>query len=56
MLFLSGVQVSFFYYPNEVVKDFIKVEEMPNLRIASILDIAVMKVIACVAAGQGDYA
>ena len=46
MLFLSGVQVSFFYYPNEVVKDFIKVEEMPNLRIASILDIAVMKVIA----------
>ena len=46
MLFLSGVQVSFFYYPNELVNDFVKVEEMPNLRIASVLDIAVMKVIA----------
>ena len=43
---LNGVQVSFFYYPNKVLKDFIKVEEMPNLKFASILDIATMKVVA----------
>ena len=43
---LNGVQVSFFYYPNKVLKDFIKVEEMPNLNFASILDIATMKVVA----------
>ena len=43
---LNGIQVSFFYYPNKVLKDFIKVEEMPNLNFASILDIATMKVVA----------
>lgn len=43
---LNGVQVSFFYYPNKVLKDFIKVEEMPNLKFASILDIAIMKLVA----------
>lgn len=43
---LNGVQVSFFYYPNKVLKDFKKVEEMPNLNFASILDIATMKVVA----------
>ena len=43
---LSGVQVSFFYYPNKVIKDFVKTEEMPKLKIASILDIAVMKMVA----------
>ena len=43
---LNGVQVSFFYYPNKVLKNFIKLEEMSNLKIASILDIAVMKLVA----------
>ena len=43
---LNGVQVSFFYYPNEVLADFTKAEEMPNLKIASIFDIAVMKLVA----------
>ena len=43
---LNGVQVSFFYYPNEVIKDFVKAEEMPKLKIASVLDIAVMKMVA----------
>ena len=43
---LNGVQVSFFYYPNKVLKDFVKVEEIPNLKIASVLDIAIMKVVA----------
>lgn len=43
---LDGVQVSFFYYPNPVIKDFIQVEEMPKLKMASILDIAIMKVVA----------
>lgn len=43
---LNGVQVSFFYYPNKVINDFEKVKEMPNLKLASILDIAVMKIVA----------
>ena len=43
---LNGVQVSFFYYPNKVLKDFVKPEEMPKLKIASALDIAIMKVVA----------
>ena len=43
---INGVQVSFFYFPNKVIKEFINVEEMPNLKIASILDIAVMKIVA----------
>ena len=43
---LNGVQVSFFYYPNKVLADFIKAEEIPQLNIASILDIAVMKLVA----------
>lgn len=43
---LNGVQVSFFYYPNPVIKEYIIPEEMPKLKMASILDIAVMKVVA----------
>lgn len=43
---LSGVQVSFFYYPNELINEFVKVEEMSKLRIASVMDIAVMKITA----------
>ena len=43
---LNDVQVSFFYYPNKVIKDFIKTEEMPSLKIASVLDIAIMKIVA----------
>lgn len=43
---LNGVQVSFFYYPNKVLLNFTKAKEMPNLNIASILDIAVMKLVA----------
>ena len=43
---LNGVQVSFFYYTNKVIKDFVKAEEMPKLKIASVLDISVMKIVA----------
>ena len=43
---LNGVQISFFYYPNKVIKEYIIPEEMPKLKMASILDIAVMKVVA----------
>ena len=43
---LNGVQVSFFYYPNSVIKEFVNPKEMPKLKLASILDIAVMKVVA----------
>ena len=43
---LNGVQVSFFYYPNPVIEKYIIPKEMPKLKIASILDIAIMKVVA----------
>lgn len=43
---LDGVQVSFFYYPNKVINEFITTDEMPNFKMASILDIAVMKIVA----------
>lgn len=45
-IILNGVQVSFFYYPNKVIQDFVKTDEMPKLKIASILDIAIMKIVA----------
>ena len=40
------MQVSFFYYPNNVLKEFIKTNEIENLKMASIIDIAAMKVAA----------
>ncbi len=43
---LNGVQISFFYYPNPVIKEFVKTEQMPKLNMASVLDIAVMKIVA----------
>ena len=43
---LNGVQVSFFYFPNPILKEFIMTEDMPNLKMASILDIAIMKLVA----------
>ena len=45
-LILNGVQISFFYYPNPLIDNVIKVEEMPNLKMASIIDIAIMKIVA----------
>lgn len=48
---LNGVQISFFYYPNKVVKEFVTSDEIPNLKLASVLDIAVMKIVAI--AGRG---
>ena len=43
---LNNVQVSFFYFPNKVINNFEKTAEIPKLNLASILDIAVMKVVA----------
>ena len=43
---VNGVQISFFYYPNKIIKNLIIQEEMPKLKLASILDIAVMKLVA----------
>lgn len=43
---LDGVQVSFFFYPNNVINEFVKNEDIPNLNFASILDIAAMKIAA----------
>lgn len=49
---IDGVQVSFFYYPNVVINEYVTTDEIPNLKMASILDIAIMKVIAI--AGRGS--
>lgn len=43
---LNGVQVSFFYYPNKMINKLVTVPEMPKLKMASILDIAIMKIVA----------
>lgn len=43
---LDGVQISFFYYPNKVINEFVHTTEMPKLKIASILDIAIMMIVA----------
>ena len=43
---LNGVQVSLFYYPNKIINELVKPQEMPKLRMASILDIAIMKIVA----------
>ncbi len=43
---LNDVQISFFYYPNPILKEFVQVKEMPNLKMASIIDIAIMKIVA----------
>ena len=45
-IILNGVQVSFFYYPNPLIKELVEVEEMPKLKMASVLDIAIMKIVA----------
>ncbi len=45
-IILNGVQVSFFYYPNKVINNFVTADELPKLKMASVLDIAVMKVVA----------
>lgn len=45
-IILNGVQVSFFYYPNSIIKELITTKEIPKLKMASVLDIAVMKVAA----------
>lgn len=43
---LDDVQVSFFYYPNTIIGEIVEVQDIPNLKLANILDIAVMKVVA----------
>lgn len=43
---LDGVQVSFFYYPNKIVDNLVHTNDITNLRLASILDIAIMKIVA----------
>lgn len=34
---LEGVQVSFFYYPNKMINQYVTSEEMPNLKMASVI-------------------
>ncbi len=43
---LNGIQLTFLYFNNNLVEDTIKVEEIDRLCLASIKDIAIMKLIA----------
>lgn len=43
---LNGVQVSFFYFPNKLIDEFLVPKEMSKLKIANVLDITVMKLVA----------
>lgn len=43
---LNGVQVSFFYFPNKLIEELVEPKDIPKLKIASVLDIAVMKLVA----------
>lgn len=43
---INGVQVSFFYYPNAVINEYVTTKEISKLKMASVLDIAIMKVVA----------
>lgn len=43
---LDEVQLTFLYFPNELIKELIKVDNYNNLYLASIIDIATMKLIA----------
>ena len=43
---LNDVQLTFLYFPNDLVEDLVPVSEIPNLYLASIKDIATMKLVA----------
>lgn len=43
---MEGVQVSFFEYPYDTVYEYINDEDLPNLSMASVEDIATMKALA----------
>ena len=44
--FFEGVRISWLYYPNPMLDEFVTTLEMPGLKLASTLDIAVMKLVA----------
>lgn len=44
--FVDGIQVTWLHYPNPMLKKFVRHPNFPNLKLASILDIAVMKWVA----------
>lgn len=43
---INGVQVSFFYFPNKLIDELVSCSEIQNLKLASIIDIAAMKLVA----------
>lgn len=53
---LDGVQVTFLYYPNPILKDLVKSSEIEGLYYASLFDIAIMKLVAISSRGsKKDY-
>lgn len=42
----KGVRITWFHYPNPMLDDFMTTAEMPGLKLASLKDIAVMKLVA----------
>lgn len=51
-LIIDDVQVSFFYFPNEVLDNYTIDDKMKNIKLASILDLAIMKINAI--GGRGE--
>ena len=43
---LDDVKLTFMYFPNLLIKELVRVEEYKNLYLASVIDIATMKLIA----------
>lgn len=53
---LDGINVTFLYYPNPMVKEYIFDDEIEGLKYASLMDIAVMKLVALSSRGaKKDY-
>ena len=53
---LDGVQVTFLYYPNPILKKLVKSTEIDGLYYASLFDIAIMKLVAISSRGsKKDY-
>lgn len=45
-LIINDIQVSFFYFPNHLIDNYVLCDRIPCLKLASIMDITAMKMIA----------
>ncbi|MEG1705212.1 MAG: nucleotidyl transferase AbiEii/AbiGii toxin family protein [Clostridia bacterium] len=53
---LDGINITFLYYPNPMLKEYVFDDEIEGLKYASLMDIAVMKLVALSSRGaKKDY-